>query len=637
MPLVEADLRRSRIRAAAVTGLASALAFGWFPITVPEPEWTPAAVPNPGLDPSWIAGVNLAPLAGLRFGTVVIWTYGPWGRIDLPLVIDGWTFALGLLFSLAATFGLGCLIGWALGGPDRPRWSPYLGIPLTGLLAFTPTPALGIAPSVRVAMTVTGLMLVLLTASTPLRRTTWRWSLVGAAASGALLTVKFSEGLGSLLIVVLAGAFLRLGWWRWLTLPVAVIGSMTLTWLLAGQHATDLPSWVQGSVELARGYPSAMATQGVDAAGHPLGLYLSFGLMSAAALVAAWRWRPILGDRWRLAGLTITVLVACWIQLRVGFTQEGGQLTRSYATLGVLLIVLLRIRAVLAVQVLLPVLAGALSLSVQSSTFVQVFDPATRARVALDDVSAALWSPYREGILDRARRASQDRYQLPPAMLDIIGDRTVHVDSTETTVAWSYGLTWKPAPVFQAYSVWTVNLDRANADALASPAGPELVLREPLRSIHDRQPLWDQPATQLALLCGYRTVAQEQYWLLLERATDRCSSPAEMFTIEAKAGELVRLPPTEQDEVLLFSVDPHWSLAERVQELAFKPFVLPMLTNDQGTYRLVPGTAGGPMIARVGPLVNEWSPQFGGRFDVGTFRLNHDAAVTFARVKVTAP
>lgn len=633
----EPGWRQPRIRSAAITGLVSALAFGWFPITVPEPEWTPAAVPSPGLDPSWIAGLNLAPLTGLRFGSDLIWTYGPWGRIDLPLVMDGWTFTLGLLFSLAATFGLGFLIGWALGGPNRPRWSPYLGIPLTGLLAFTPTPALGIAPSVRIAMTVTGLMLVLLSASTPRRETTWRWSLLGAVVSGGLLTVKFSEGVGSLLVVVVAGFFLRLGWWRWLLLLAAAAGSMTLTWLLAGQRMGDVVPWVQGSVELTRGYPTAMATQGVDAAGHPVGLYLSFALLCAAALVAAWRWRAILRDRWRLAGLVITVLAVCWIQLRVGFTQEGGQLTRSYSTLGVVLVVLLRTRAGLGVQVLLPVLAGALSLSVQSSKFTQVFDPATRVRVALDDVSAALWSPYREDLLEGARQVSRERYQLPQAMLDVIGNRSVHIDSTETTVAWSYGLRWRPAPIFQAYSVWTADLDRRNGQAFGSAAGPDLVLREPLRSIHGRQPLWDQPAAQRALLCEFRTLAQEQYWLLLERAADRCSAPEDLFTIEAKAGESVRLPPTEEDEVLLFSLEPHRSPAQRVQELAFKPFDLPVLTNDQGAYRLVPGTSGEPMIARIGSLVNEWSPQFGGRFDVGAFRLNQDATVTFARMKVNQP
>ena len=629
------DASTVRIRRALVSGMCTGAIFGWFPITVSEPEWTPAAVPNPGLDPSWITALNLAPLHGLRFGADLTWTYGPWGRIDLPLVIDGWTFALGLAFSILVTSALGALVAWCLATAQHPRWAAYAGIPITGLLVFTPTPALGIAPSVRLTMLLMGVMIVLLTSSVSDRRA-WMLSVGCALVAGALLTVKFSEGLSALIVVLLASAFLRVGWTRWLAIPGSCIGGTLFAWLLAGQRLVDLGPWLAGSIELARGYPTAMATQGIGWAGYPTGLYLSYGALVVLALAVAVRWRRILHNRRRELGLLIATVVLAWILLRVGFTQEGGQLTRSYTTLGLMLLILLRPWSLLA-QIVVPVLAASISMSTQGSTASGALEPVTRIRWALDGISAALSDTYRGQLLAEARASGMDRYALPEAMQQQVQGRPTHVDSTETTLAWVYGLNWRPLPVFQAYSVWTEGLDDRNASALTSTSGPEFVLREPLRSIHDRQPLWDQPQTQMALLCDYRTVAQEQYWLLLERSSPGCADAEPMYEAEVRAGEVIRLPPTAEDEILLVSIEPRLTWLERVTWLLFKPLEPIWVSAASTRYRLVPGTSQGPMIARLGPLATDWSAQFGGRFDLGSFSLNRDARVSFSKVRVGPP
>ena len=54
----------------------------------------------------------------------------------------------------------------------------------------------------------------------------------------------------------------------------------------------------------------------------------------------------------------------------------------------------------------------------------------------------------------------------------------VGVDEYETSLAWGYGLDWRPVPVFQRFVAYTAHADEGNARRLESDAhAPERVLR----------------------------------------------------------------------------------------------------------------------------------------------------------------
>ena len=54
-----------------------------------------APVPTPGLDPSWRLVLNLA--TDVQFGRDIIFTYGPWGYLDSPLITSTGAYGLALL------------------------------------------------------------------------------------------------------------------------------------------------------------------------------------------------------------------------------------------------------------------------------------------------------------------------------------------------------------------------------------------------------------------------------------------------------------------------------------------------------------------------------------------------------------
>ena len=61
--------------------------------------------PAPGIDASWILGLNLATAQGLDYGTQVVFTYGPLGFLDQPMVVDGLLATLGGLLAARAAGG----------------------------------------------------------------------------------------------------------------------------------------------------------------------------------------------------------------------------------------------------------------------------------------------------------------------------------------------------------------------------------------------------------------------------------------------------------------------------------------------------------------------------------------------------
>jgi hypothetical protein len=84
---------------------------------------------------------------------------------------------------------------------------------------------------------------------------------------------------------------------------------------------------------------------------------------------------------------------------------------------------------------------------------------------------------------DRRRAAEEDtrdqlrlQYGLDPAAEALLAGFTVHVEPWEAGIAAAYpSITWRPIPVFQLYSAYTRDLDRANAAFLRSDEAPQRI------------------------------------------------------------------------------------------------------------------------------------------------------------------
>ena len=93
--------------------------------------------------------------------------------------------------------------------------------------------------------------------------------------------------------------------------------------------------------------------------------------------------------------------------------------------------------------------------------------------------------------------------------------------SQEQSAAWAYPeVHFDPLPVIQDYSAYTSYLDQLDRSYLGTPEAPRFILRSP-GAIDGRNPVFEPPATQLAIECHYHQVMATTVWQLLnEGATD---------------------------------------------------------------------------------------------------------------------
>ena len=71
-------------------------------------------------------------------------------------------------------------------------------------------------------------------------------------------------------------------------------------------------------------------------------------------------------------------------------------------------------------------------------------------------------------------------------------------------------------------------------EALASPEGPELILRQHTFPIDNRHPGFESPAAAPHMPCSFRAVRTTQRWQVLERVSDRRGKPAELETVSGE-------------------------------------------------------------------------------------------------------
>jgi hypothetical protein len=203
------------------------------------------------------------------------------------------------------------------------------------------------------------------------------------------------------------------------------------------------------------------------------------------------------------------------------------------------------------------------------------------------------------------------------------------VDSVpyETSALWAYDLRWGQEPLLQWYLAYDEQLDAFNAVRVR--ADRVLVQRTPAT---DAEVLaFQAPATYLALVCRYRELSANGSWEVLARSSDRCGREHEIGTATFAAGETVHVP--SGDGLVVAHVRLHRSAAAKLVATVLKPFSLPHVTLGGITYRLVAGTATGPLVLRE-PAAAGRSPFFGGFTAYDSFTLDRAATIEFDSIPI---
>ncbi len=553
--------------------------------------------PSVGLDPSASAGIELANAMGLNQGTDFAWTYGPLGFLESPSVVSGWLTPFAMLHFLALRVGLGVSLLWAL-----RRCMPLVPAVVLAYAGCTATQT-EVVPLALV--TIWALVAVLPEPPS----WTGRLLAIGGGAYAALeALIRLNVGAGVLLLVVLAVAAMPGPRGRNLaTLAATFIGVAAVLWFASGQGLGNIDDFIATSAQIVSGYSQAMgieqAPTGWDGAFAAVVTAIALGLA-----IYATRGLPAL----RRVGAVVIVLAAAFFAAKQAFVRHDGGHAGVFAGVGIAAFAALAPHGprpiwrvgLVAAAVLVIALAAA---PIRGLSQGDIFRPADALALAAKQ-SYDVFNPSKRGqIADDAKQRLRDQYALDPAVLAKLQTGDVQIDPWEAAMAWAYDLNWDPLPTFQEYAAYTADLDQRNADDLASPDGPDFVLRKrtspdnAVSTVDFRYGAFDDPATLRTLLCDYRVIATDSEYQLLERGTNRCGAARDLGSADVQFNAPIEVPGARPDELVFVRVD--GDTPGKLRPFIYKD-VQRTITLDQTPYRLIGATAQNGILLTAPPKLD---------------------------------
>ena len=564
--------------------------------------------PSPSLDTSWQAGLYMALNDNIPFGTDVVFTYGPLGF--LITAVDWYVGLATVAFIWLAVLhvAVSCALVWAL------RRS--FGAIVATLVAIV---VLALLLAIEVPFALAAIACFAVLAPERPRHLVEVMVVAGATFAAIEMLVKLSVGppLFAMFLIALIGARARP--WQLATYVGIFLGGVVGLWLATGNALGDLNDYALNGREIIVGYSEAMIVAGGTDLQQTGGLIAAIvGLVALITLAALAPSRDALA-RWCVVGVAG---VAGFSLFKEGIVRfDTPHLSAYFATMVVFWVAIPwgDARRLLSIGGAAGILAVALTLQLYN-------DPGQAwARLTItDNFGRAITQTGKVFTPDERRITAtyvgslmQSAYALDQGMLREMEGRTVAIDPSEIAVAWAYGLDWSPLPVFQNYSAYTAKLDRLNASRVASPEGPDRILRGnvratgmPLsRSIDRRFPGWDPPAQALATLCNFDVLSESSNWQLLGRIPDRCGEPTPAGSVEAAYGETVGVPEAAPGEVVFVRIDGAGvSGLESLRSLLYRASFRYAEVNEGKRYRLVPGTAADGLLLRGAPELTGRGP-----------------------------
>jgi hypothetical protein len=556
---------------------------------------------NPGLDAdgAWEIGLRQALHDGLHWGPDLQFTYGPLGFLHRPLLVYPWSARLAFGWWALMQLVLVAALLWGLTHALRSR---VLAVAFTIPLAVT----LGGVPDV--ALTFIG------AAALVAGRPTGRWAPALATGLGALAGISLLDKLNTGVTVVALGVIALAAApsprrTLWLPYAAALVVTAVLGWAVTGQSFPAIPGYLKGALGIISGYSQAMMVENPERAWE----LWAAGLLAAIGLVVAWRAGDTLSARGR-AGLVALWAVVAFTSFKAAFVRhDGGHSNIYFATLVGALVAFgwaaRRRQTVLLLGALFAVTMWAAGGGATPSRQFAIVDHARQfadqARLLTDGSStnAAIAAA-------RSRRAAVE--QVDPGLTAAIGGGTVHVYPNDAGLVWSAGLRWRPLPVFQAYSAYTADLDRQNADMVRSAAGPDFIMWEHTTAFDGRNTAFESPEAMREMLCRFRTAAGPiGRWALLKRGPDRCGPERALATTRAKQGERVAIPPApDRSSVVLVRIDGiQVGGLEKLRTMLYRAHRREVAFTGPRVARLIPGTAGDGLLLRVPPAA-DYPPGF---------------------------
>lgn len=573
-----------------------------------------------------MAGLYMAHAEGLQFGKDVVFTYGPLGFLQDPVLYDQGMWILAFLFQVAVHVAVAVSL----------LWSARRALPLGA--AVIVSYVLLVIGELEAAAVLLAFIWCFVALDDRAPKFAVPLVVIGGGVLAAIeLQVKANFGiaiLGMAVVAVLGLSNRR----RNVPLFAAVaIGTFAVCWLAGGQDLSNIPLFVSRSAQVVSGYSAAMGTDIAAQRWERLAAPFAIALLMGGTAVATWR-DPL---QRRLASMTLVALFS-YMTFKQGFVRQGlGNTPEFFVLMACAGIVVAsrfprsrfpRFRFHLAALALVLPLGALAVEALPTSSIWRSLKAEHHVEYLRQDLDALLRPGERRSLAAEARRSLRASYRLDPSILRAMQGRSVHIDPWEISVAWAYGLDWHPLPVIQSYSAYTPQLDRINADALRGADAPQMILRHrnaidsaAETSVDDRFPGWESPAAMRAMLCDYRVVRTTDRWQLLEWTGNRCGIPRPIGVTHASTGKGISIPSPPGPRDMVFAridgieVD-GW---EDVRTALYRARPRTAILGAHRTWRLVPATAGDGLTLRASRRVDFPGP-FGIAPDSSTISLAVD-------------
>ncbi len=454
--------------------------FSWYLVTY---VFLPIPAVRPGLDESWRAFLTWAVEHHKQFGTEVIFSYGPWGFLLEPrgtVSAYPWQILGRLVVALAGASGIG-LLGASWVRPATPRWIWAATI----VVLAEPT-------------TLIPVLLFLCTMFPGGIESRWKGLVVIliAIAAGLVACTKLTCFL--LVAALIPLLLLRKG----LAIIVSIsVASFFLFWFAAGQGVSNLPAFLSQSMEISRGFTSAMVK------GRPtFELLLALMVCGMPLLQLAARSMPPVNLE-RLGCLS-WLTVCEFLIFRHGLIRtDPYHWYNAFLTVGCSIAILLVYLPDVASRVRPPYLKvayGGIVLGVLAGTLAAA-GLGVQEKAAMFLESFRLYPSYARKLSSLSARG--------PAVPAAAGSMDVFPD--ELSYAIQKGLPLRNRPVIQAYGAFTKSLCEKNAAFLEGQNAPREIYFHFL-SIDDHYPTMEDSLAWRSLLTHFAPFSVEDEYLVLK-------------------------------------------------------------------------------------------------------------------------
>jgi hypothetical protein len=585
------------------------------------------AGPGVGLDPGWASALGIGHQAGMRFGRDLLFVYGPWGFLDVPLATSRPDFALGLGFSVASVVAAWLLAVTVLRSQVSPKMALLAGSVLTLTLASVSPPSF-LLTAVGAVACVCHLRRI------PKFDTAWLPFAVSGLAA-LLLQIKFPEGVALTalaLITSLASSRSRLT----RTAASMLLWAVTslVLWAAADQTISDVGPWWHASTDFLSGYTGAMSL-GLGANTISTVFYAMSLLLIVSIGVLGWR---RCADQSLLShlGAVVVTVGTMFFGFKQSFTRHDVQHNSAFFVIVALLLCALMHRGPSRRATALLIVLSSLLASPAVFTQVRATPAEAWGRTWRIFTSDASWA----AVLKQAHDEDQAEYALPKEMVKATAGHAVSVDPWEVSLVWAYSMKWRPMPVFQSYSAYTTYLDEANAEAARRAGSDQMLIRATTistkdrpTSIDDRNPLWESPRYTLAAVCNYRMVTADKRWLLLRKSVNRCGDSSSVKVIhDLAAGQSVQVPRGGPAQIITASFVPRKpSPLRSLATLLFRdPEPLHASVNGH-SFRVPETMSAGPLLATL-PTTSGWPGEFRGDVPVRSLAFSRPGTLQFRTI-----